>query len=535
MTQQEAVARPPGVIALAVAASTCAHLLSLALPLALLQVYDRILPNKAYGTTVFLALGVSVAILLDALLRYGRAVLFAHAGAAFESQMTIRLLDHVMRADSKSVHALGTPALSDAMRAVGRVRDFWSGNAAAALHELPFVVIYIGLIAYIGSWLALVPLTTTVVALLAALLVVRMAVGAAQEVEVTEARRRDLVWGIFTGLSEVKAMAAETILTRRYRDAAALATQASVRGENCTALIRENGMLLAQLSTIGVLTFGVFKVLSGELTTGGLAACTLLAGRSIGPGMSAFAYLGRLAFRRQAEHSIDQVLSLPQAPLWAGGEGGKDIFAGGSVDLSGTVLRDGPVTIPAGSVVRVEAPDTLTATAALDAIAQIDRALDLRVTFDGKSCPDFDRQSLRERIASAGARTPLIPGSLLDNLTFFSPQHDAEAIQLTQRLGLEKFVDGLHQGIMTQVGAAGAEIASPGIVVRIGLIRALVRKPAVLCLDEVGQALDLDGMRRLTEVLKELKGRVTIFLASHNPALLQLTDRTVHIERRPAA
>ncbi len=123
----------------------------------MLQTYDRILPNQAYGTTLVLALGVTVAIVLEAVVRYTRAVLFAYVGSAFEAEMTVRVLEHVMRADSKAFHQLSIPDLSDAIRASGEVRDFWSGNAAVALHELPFAVIYIALIAYIGGWLALDP------------------------------------------------------------------------------------------------------------------------------------------------------------------------------------------------------------------------------------------------------------------------------------------------------------------------------------------------------------------------------------------
>ncbi len=77
IAQYDGATKPPSVNVLAVMASICAHLLSLALPLALLHIYDRILPNQAYGTTVILALGISVAIVLEAFLRYGRAVLFA--------------------------------------------------------------------------------------------------------------------------------------------------------------------------------------------------------------------------------------------------------------------------------------------------------------------------------------------------------------------------------------------------------------------------------------------------------------------------
>jgi ATP-binding cassette subfamily C protein LapB len=522
--------KPPSVTALAVTASVCAHILSLAVPLALLQTYDRILPNEAYSTTFVLAIGVSIAILLEAFLRYGRSVLFAHVGAVYESRMSLRLLDRLMQADGKAVHAMGAPAMSDALRAVGQVRDFWSGNAAAALHELPFVIIYIALIAYIASWLAVIPLVLTIVALLAALWISRSAAGAVVDVEVSEARRRDLAWGIFGGIVQAKAMAAETMLTRRYRDAVAAAMDATARVEDRLALIRENGSLLAHLSTIGVLTWGAFMVVGGELTTGGLAACTLLAGRSIAPAMGAFSYLSRRGFREEAESKIEKVLSLPSAPLWAG-QNGRRMFYGGAVGISGDAVAGGSVSIPQGSIVQVQATDHYTASATLKAVAQLDDSLGLSITFDGQPRDAFNRQSLKHGIATASAYPELIRGTLLDNLTLFSPQYNADAIQLAQRLGLDSFIDGQRHGLMTPVGPAGAEIVSPGIAVRVGLIRALVRRPAILCLDEVGGTLDLDGMRRLVRILQEMKGRTTIFMVSTNPDLLALADTTIRIER----
>lgn len=331
------------------------------------------------------------------MLRYGRAALFAHVGAVFEGEATLRIVDHVMRANGRAVHALGAPALSDALRAVGQIRDFWSGSAVAALHELPFVVIYIGLIAYIGSWLALIPLALTPVAFLAALLVVRRSSGEVREAEAAEEHRRNLVWGIFGGIVEVKAMGAEAVLTRRYRRAVSHAMDAGARTENHMALIRRNGALPAQVSTIAVVTVGALMVVSGSLTTGGLAACTLLAGRSIGPAMGSFAYLSRIAYRKDAERKIDRVLSLPEAPLWRG-DGG-DSFRGGTMDIAGEAIQGGRVSIPQGSVVHVEASDGPTATAALEAVAQLDDALALSFTFDGKPCTAFDRQSIRQGIA----------------------------------------------------------------------------------------------------------------------------------------
>src|SRR5262249_48231894 len=153
-------------------------------------------------------------------------------------------------------------------------------------------------------------------------------------------------------------------------------------------------------------------------------------------------------------------------------------------------------------VVQVDASDPLQATALLEALAQLDDSLDVQVTYDGQPANAFESRSLKDAIAVVSRQTEIVSGTLLDNMTLFSRQYVADAMFLMPRLGLNAFVDGLKQGVMTRVGSTGAGTVSPGIAVRIGLIRALVRRPALLCLDEVAWALDLDGMRRLVEELK---------------------------------
>jgi ABC-type bacteriocin/lantibiotic exporter with double-glycine peptidase domain len=527
--------KPRGALALGVAASIASHLLALAIPLALLQTYDRILPNQAYGTTFVLAVGVTVAIVLEAILRYARAVLFAHIGSAFETQMTVRVLDRVLRADSKALHRLSIPELNYAVRGVAEVRDFWSGNAAVALHELPFALIYIVLIAYIGTWLALIPLAFTILALIVAVVVSRSMAGALRDVEAAQLERRKLGWGIFLGIVEAKAMAAETLLTRRYRDAVAPVMDATARIENQTAVLTENGALLAQLSTIGILTAGAFMVVGGSLTVGGLAACTLLAGRSVSPATGALLYLSRRGQRLEAEARITKVLELPLAPVWAGdGSGETRHFSGGTIVLSGQALHrnGGSVSIPQGTFVHLDVPNSPVSTMTLGTIARLEESLGLSVTFDGRPSSAYDPQSFRQGVTLAGARGDLVRGTLLDNLTLFSPRYEAAAIELCERLGLGVFIDGLRQGFMTPVGPGGANIVSSGIAARIGLVRALVRQPLVLCLDNADHSLDLEGVRRLCDVLKDLKGRTTVFIVSSAPALLQLADVRYRVDRR---
>ncbi len=526
--------KPSGATALSAAASVASHLLALALPLALLQTYDRILPNQAYSTTFVLAAVVIVAIVLEAVLRYARSVLLAHVASVFESQITVRLLRRVLRADSKAYRQLSIPDLSYAVRGVGEVREFWSGSAAVALHELPFALIYIVLIAYIGSWLALIPLGLTILALIAAIVAARSTAMTLRDVEKAQLARRKLGWGIFLGIVEAKAMAAETLLTHRYRDAVTPVMDATARMESQMALLSENGALLAQLSTIGILTAGAFMVVAGELTIGGLAACTLLAGRSVGPVTSALLYLSRRGHRLEAERRINKVLSLPEAPVWAGESAGeRRQFTGGTIVLSGQALHrhGGSVSISQGTFVRLDVPNSPVATMTLWTVARLEDSLGLAITFDGRPSGAYDPQSFREGVTMASSRGELIQGTLLDNLTLFGRRYEAAAIKLSERLGLSVFIDGLHQGFMTPVGPGGVDV-SPGIAARIGLIRALVRQPLVLCLDNADGSLDLAGVRHLCEFLKELKGRTTVFIVSSAPALLHLADVEIRVDRR---
>lgn len=520
--------KPSRVTALAVLTSFCAHILSLAIPLALLQTYDRILPNQAYGTTVVLAVGVCLAVVLEAILRYGTVILFANIGALFEKRMRVKLVAHILKGNAKDIHACGAPTLTESLRTVSQLRDFWSGNTKTALHELPFLVIYIALIAYIAGWLALVPLCLTLIALIAALGLLLAIEKAVRDVALAENERRELIWGIFSGLIEAKVLAAETCLTRKYRDVLAKSMEASSRMENYLMLVRENGSLLAQISTIILVSFGAFMVVNGSLTTGGLAACTLLAGRSIAPAMGAFSYLGQLSGRRKSLQKVNSILNIPEAPLWREAQGAKD-FQGGSILLEGACLSKGSVTVPQGHTVLVSASDSLLATGFLEALIGIDNSLPLSITLNGEQRAYYTASSLRHNLVMASAHTPLIKGTLLDNLTLFSPQYEEAALKLMRALGLDSFVDGLRQGLVTPIGSMGAEVTSPGIAIRIGLIRALIRHPKVLCLDEIGGALDFDGIKRLLGVLNEIKGNTTVFLVSGNPSISAIADMMISV------
>lgn len=512
-----------------VAISLVIHLLALALPLSLLQIYDRILPSQSFGTAVFLVIGVGIAILLEAMLRYGRTALFAHIAAKYESEATTKIFDHLLKADINAVENLGTASVIDGVRSVAQVRDIWSGSAAAAFYEVPFVFVYIGLIAYIGGWLAIIPLLLFLMALGMTLLVKGATERTLLSVEAADSKRRNLMWAAFAGLVEVKSRGAEPGLSRAYNQVNARYMDSSARLETLVAWVRENASLLGQLSTVLIVIFGAIQVIDGELTTGALSACTLLAGRSIGPAMLGLGYLTRMAQARDAQAKVDRLLNLPVGA--ASSSASAASLSEGRITLISANDQTEILDIAAGERVHLVGADAAQTSKLLAMIAGMGVRKGIEVRLDGQPLSDFSAAALRQSVNFVPRHPALLPGTVLNNLTLFDSRYNQLARDYAEALGLLPFLARFRNGVLTEIGGLGTEQFDEGIYQRIALIRALVREPRVLLLDFAGSGLDLDGQKRLVALLHGLECRSTIVLATSKPVLIDACDRSVRIDK----
>lgn len=508
------------------AVSLVMHVLALALPLALLQIYDRILPAQAYGTAAFLVLGVGIAIVLEAILRYGRMALFASIGARYEAQTTIAVLDRLQQVDIHEIEKRGTAAVTDSLRAIGQVRDFWSGQSGAALYEAPFVVIYLALIAYIGGWLAVIPLILFVVAVVMAWRMNPAIEAAAQAAEGTDRRRHDLTWSTFAAISYIKVIGAERTFAALWHRNNDVHMTRSADLETRMGWIRENATAFGQLSTVLIVSLGAVAVVAGELTTGALAACSMLAGRFIGPAMASLGYWSQLARIGETQERINDLLDLPPNPaLGRHPESSALKIKRGEIHIEAKGLIEGAVVIQPGEIVHLDTSETPLASHLLTAVAGMTHDPDIRVTVDGHAIGDYAPANYREAVVLVTRQLALVPGSILNNLTLYDPRYNAEAADFCERLGLQAHIDKLRHGILTEVGPGTAEHLDEGIYQRIAIIRALLRKPRILLLDHAASGIDLDGVKRLVTLLKSLKGETTVLMATYKDMLVESCNR----------
>lgn len=507
------------------------HLLGLALPLALLQIYDRILPAQAVGTAVFLVSGVAVAIILEAVLRYGRQALFVSAGARYEAQTTLAAIGRLEHADITAVEQRGTAAVSNALRAISQVRDFWSGQAGAALYELPFVVLYIGLIGYVGGWLAVIPLALFIVALVFVLKWNPAIQQAASRSEHVAQERHDFLWTLFGGLGYIKALGAEAKLAALGRGINSRHLSHHAELDTRTGWVRENAAAIGQLSTVLIVSFGAVEVISGQLTTGALAACTMLAGRSIGPAMASLGYWSQLARIGEAQAQVNDLLSLPDAPTFAIENGvAAPRIERGQLRIEAPGLFNEVLNIAPGEVVHVQTQDTALASRLLTAVSGLTRDEGIRVVVDDHDLTAFAHADYRAAVILVSRQAALVPGSILNNLTLYDPRHNPDVQKYCEALGLQGHIDKLRNGILTEVGPGTAEHLDEGVYQRIAIIRALLRQPRILLLDHAASGIDLDGIKRLAQTLQALQGKTTVLVSTYKEPLIAACNRVIALK-----
>src|SRR5229473_2836513 len=196
-------------------ASMGINLLALALPIFILQIYDRVLPNAATTTLFALIVGLAIALVLDATLRALRAHVATWNGARFEHLTRYRAVEQLLRAPLLQFERHSPGAYLERINAISSMRDFHASQVLLLAIDLPFALLFLGLIGYLGGWIALVP-----VALLVLFGCLAIAVGRslrASTVARVEAdkQRYDFIIEVLRGIHTVKALALNAAMLRR--------------------------------------------------------------------------------------------------------------------------------------------------------------------------------------------------------------------------------------------------------------------------------------------------------------------------------
>lgn len=522
-------------------ASLTINILGLALPLALLQVYDRILPNQSTGTVLLLAAGVIGAMALEALMRYWRSVSLSSAGARFEAAVGRSAFEHLTRADLLAVSKSSVGDHLDRLNAVTTIRDHYSGQDKISLLDLPFCFLYIFVIYYVAGALAFIPALIVAVAIL-----LYVMVGSDLKGDVANSRRREdtrfsFLVTTLNSLFTIKAASLESGLLQRFHEHQERTMEAARPVDIKSSLLRDIGQTAGQLVTVLVGAIGAYFVIEGSLTVGALAAATLLSGRSVQPLQAWAAYWARAQTVATAKDAIGTLFALPldaretdksdeTAPVQNPGaltlERVRLRFDGHDEDT----LRDIDLDIRPGEVIGVTGRNDSGKSVLLRVMAGHYQPTSGTISLDGRPLTSYSQERLRSLITLLPQDEVVFSGTIMDNLTLFRPYLAPRAIAAAEAVKIKTYIDRTPAGFNTVLGDGPQDTLPRGLAQRVAIARALVIQPRVVLFDEANSAVDFFGDTVIKDLLMTLKGNCTLVLVSHRPSLLELAERTFFME-----
>ncbi|MFA5941431.1 MAG: type I secretion system permease/ATPase [Sinimarinibacterium sp.] len=514
------------------------NLFAIALPLFIMNVYDRVVPNQAIETLWVLAVGVVIVLVGDLILSTIRGHFLDLAGNRVDLRLSAYIMERVLglRMADRPVSA-GSFAAN--LRSFEMVRDFITSTTITALIDVPFALLFLIAIVWIAWPLVLVPL----VGIAAVLLYARTVQQPLRELTETTYRasalRNATLVESLVGLETVKAIGAESVMQRKWEESAAHLARTATRLRLLTMTTHNATRWVQQLVSVGLIVLGVYLIMDAELSMGGLIAANILSGRVL-------ASLGQVTGLMMQYHnastaltSLDQIMGRPverpdnagfvSRPTMRGEIEFKDVsFA--YPEQENAALRGVSFRILAGEKVGILGRIGSGKSTLHKLILGLYQPDEGAVQIDGVDLRQIDPAELRRSIGYASQDVTLFYGTLRDNLRMGVPfAHDDDLVRAVRVAGISEFVDAHPRGFDLPVGERG-ETLSGGQRQAIGLARAVLGDPPLLLLDEPTGSMDHSTEQTVKERLGEFMRDKTVLMITHRNTLLDLVDRLIVID-----
>jgi ATP-binding cassette subfamily C protein LapB len=522
-----------------IAASIAINLLGLALPLVILQVYDRIIPNAATSTLFYLILCVCLVVMFEAILRVTRSQVIAWRAMKAAWRISAEAAARVALAMPGVIEQEPPTRWLNRFQALDRVSNFQLSPARLVIIDLPFVLIFAAFLFAISPLLASIPIVLFVLVAAVAIMQAGELKAAMTSRAVMEAKTRDFLHETLSGIFDIKAFAMEQQILRRFER---LEERASGCAYNVLRL-SDNAVSLATLAStltqLATVTVGAVLTINGSITIGALACCTMLSGRLMQPLLLLVSSWNEIHSVIVGETIARPIYELPQKDRQAAAINGSvparvvfDHVTFTHLGRSEPVLSDACLCIEPGETVTLTGVNgSGMSTFARLALGWLSPQSG-QVLIDGISA-SLTGSGVCGKLALVDHHVAPIRGTILSNLTVYRDGEDEAAAQTIARLiGVEDDIHALPRGYSTRVGEGAAEPLPPGLLQRIAIARALASRPRLLILDEANLSLDQRSDLLLARALHSLKGKMTVVVITNRPMFAALADRVLAIVDR---
>ena len=516
------------------------NLIALSTPIFTMNVYDRVLPNRATSSLLTLAAGVAIALIFDMLLKGARSAIIDQTGRAADVKISYMLFDKVLHT-SMAARPASTGEYANRISQIEFVREFFTSNTISTLIDSTFVFVFLIVIYIIAGWLAVIPLVALLIAIIIGLIaqhrIGKRVARAANE----SAQRQSLLIETISTIETVKTLKAETPLLRKWNELTKNSSKTSEEIKQLSSSAANATSYVQQMVSIVLVIAGAFEFAAGNMSTGAIIATVMLAGRTVGPLAQITMTLARL---RQASLSLkilNDIMKLPEDRPNTTGFVSRPIHVGefqfedASFQYPGndqTVLKGINLSVKAGERVGIIGRIGSGKTTVGRLLAGLYAPVSGRLLIDNIDVRQYHPAVVRGAVSLVGQSADLFSGTLKENLLLGNPNAtDEEIIAAAKKAGVDEFATLHPRGYDLAVGERGNNL-SGGQRQAVAIARMLLVNPKIVFLDEPTGAMDLTSEKQLIRTLANAFGReTTLVISTHRYSLLDIVDRLVVLEQ----
>jgi ATP-binding cassette subfamily C protein LapB len=519
-------------------ASLLVNLFALVMPLFIMNVYDRVVPNDTTETLWALAVGVFIVLGFDFAMRMLRAYLVDIAGKRIDVILSAKIFEKAMGLRMEARPA-SVGSFASNIHEFESFREFITSATITALVDLPFVVLFLLVIFWVGGWVGIVPLAAVPLIILIGLSLQRSLGEIIQTSFRCAAQKQGLLIESLSTIETVKALSGEGALQRRWEQLVGTVARLGTKARTLSSAIVNVSVTIQQLTSVGVVIVGVYLIAERELTVGALVACTILTSRALAPLGQVAGLMTRYHQSKSALSTLNNVMQLPvERPA---GKSfvhrpkirGEIEFRNVSFSYPGQqtpALSNISFKLGAGERVGLIGRIGSGKSTVEKLVLGLYQPSSGSVLIDGVDINQIDPAVLRRNVGYVPQDVVLFYGTVKENIMFSAPYaDDAAMLRAAEIAGVTEFVHPSAQGFDLRIGERG-EGLSGGQRQTVAVARALLLDPPVLIMDEPTNALDNRSEESFKSKLEKALPAKTFMLVTHRASLLSLVPRLIVLD-----
>ena len=516
-------------------ATVLVNILGISTSIFAMQTYDRVVPTLAYTTLTTLATGMVIVILTDWLLKVVRARILDKHASQINMRLSQTVFDHLvnLRID-KRPKTLGT--LSAQINGLDSVRQFFSSAFIFYLVDMPFALMFIFFIYIIGGPVSYVYLGLLPFALVLSLFAQYKLRDLLRTQMLRSHERQGMLVDTIRGAETIRSSNSTWRFSEQWQELSDNIDEYSLKSKAISNLTMVTTGSFASFAYILAIIVGVTQIELGELTMGGLIACSILGGRVITPVSQGIQQLVQWQHVSQSLTMIDQLLNieterLPEQTLLLPYDLNNQIelekvrFTYGdkpinTLNIESLTFNPGDRVVLVGSI--GSGKSTL-----LKILAGLYKPSEGRVKLAQADLWDIDPSIVNENIGYLPQNVTLFKGTLYSNLILSGVVDDTKLMKVINDVGLGDLVKENSNQMDIPV-SEGGEGLSEGQRQLVGLARMLIGQHKIWLLDEPTSSMDLDTEIKVLDAIDNLvQPDDIVIISTHRPLVAAKTANRV--------